>query len=154
MAAIKEVATVPAPTPKAPPIRFSVDSDSLEHNGRLLEEFNFDLTELLDHFADTTLGYGSEFRPTNQLNKIYAGHPNYPFFRGILQKGMDYCFNQEITEERQTAQLQANLARGNHKSATSELGIMVKALHKDVHHGFSLPFLSNLVHKLKGARVQ
>jgi hypothetical protein len=80
MAAIKEVATVPAPTPKAPPIRFSVDSDSLEHNGRLLEEFNFDLTELLDHFADTTLGYGSEFRPTDQLDKIYAGHSNFPFF--------------------------------------------------------------------------
>jgi hypothetical protein len=67
---------------------------------------------------------------------------------------MDYCFVQEITEERRAAELQANLARGNHKSATSEPGIMVKALHKDVHHGCSLPFPSDLVHKLKGSLVQ
>jgi hypothetical protein len=31
-----------------------VDNESLEHNRRLLDRFNFDLTELLDHFAYTT----------------------------------------------------------------------------------------------------
>jgi hypothetical protein len=152
--AIDEVAHTPAPPLKAPPVKFAVDNESLEHNGRLLDRFNFDLAELLDHFADTTLGYGSEFRPVDQLEKIFAGHPNFAFFRGVLQKGMDYFFHQEISEEERMAELEANLERGNHKSATSDPLITTKALHKDVKFGFSLPFPSSLVRHLKGALVQ
>jgi hypothetical protein len=152
--AIDEVAHTSAPPLKAPPVKFAVDDDSLEHNGQLLDKFNFDLTELLDHFADTTLGYGSEFRPVDQLEKIFAGHPNFAFFRNVLQQGMKYFFHQDISEEQRVAKLEANLKRGNHKSATSEPQQTAKALHKDVKFGFSLPFPSKLVRRLKGALVQ
>ena len=64
-----------------------MDNESLEHNGRLLDTFNFDLTELLDHFADTTLGYGSEFRPVDQLEKIFTGHPKCCLLPERTQKG-------------------------------------------------------------------
>jgi hypothetical protein len=101
----------------------------LEHNGRLLDRFNFDLTELLDHFADTTLGYGSEFRPVEQLEKVFAGHPNFAFFRNVLQQGMEYFFHEDISEEQRVAELEANLSRGNHKSATTEPAQTAKALH-------------------------
>jgi hypothetical protein len=152
--AINEVANTPAPPLKAPPVKFAVDDESLEHNGRLLDRFNFDLSELLDHFADTTLGYGSEFRPVDQLEKIFAGHPNFAFFQSILQQGMNYFFHQEITEEQRVAELEANLKRGNHKSATTEPQQTAEALHKDVKFGFALPFPSKLIRRLKGALVQ
>jgi hypothetical protein len=75
--AIREVATTTVQPPKAPPICFATNDKSLMENARLLERFNFDIAELLDHFADTTIGYGSEFRPTEQLDKIFRGHPNF-----------------------------------------------------------------------------
>jgi hypothetical protein len=152
--AIQEVASAPAPPPKAPPIKFSTDQQSLADNAELLERFGFDITELLDHFADTTLGYGSEFRPTEQLNKVFGGHPNFAFFKTILKEGMNYFFENDISEEQRVQELEANLKRGNHKSATSAPAITEAELLKDVRHGFSLPFPRCLVKKLKGALVQ
>ncbi len=152
--AVQEVAGTAVQPPKAPPIKFATDDKSLADNARLLERFDFDIAELLDHFADTTIGYGSEFRPTEQLQKIFGGHPNFGFFKETLRKGMDYCFDTEISEEQRVLELEANLERGNHKSATSKPDITEKQLLKDVYHGFSFPFPSGMVRKLKGALVQ
>jgi hypothetical protein len=69
--AIQEVAEIPAHPLRLPPVKFVTDGMSLAHNAKLLERFDFDLAELLDHFADTTLGHGSEFRPTEQLDRIF-----------------------------------------------------------------------------------
>jgi hypothetical protein len=132
--------------PRAPLVRFAVDAESLEHNGALLKRFGFDLAELLDHFSDTMLGYGSEFRPTEQLEKIFDGHPNFPFFKTVLHGGMEYCFNSRISEDQRKEELAAILERGNHKSAAAEPVITDKSLHKDIHHGFAPPFPSKLVH--------
>ena len=115
------MADTPAPPPKAPPIKFSTDEhQSLADNAELLERFGFDLTELLDHFTDTAMGYGSEFRPTEQLNKVFEGHPSFGFFRTVLKEGMDYFFESEISEEQRVQELDANLERGNHKSPISD----------------------------------
>jgi hypothetical protein len=152
--AIREVAGTTVQTPKAPPIQFATDDKSLADNARLLEKFDFDIAEILDHFADTTIGYGSEFRPTEQLQKIFGGHPNFGFFKDTLKKGMDYFFDSEISEEQCVLELEANLERGNHKSATSRPEITEKQLLKDVHHGFAFPFPTGMVRKLKGALVQ
>jgi hypothetical protein len=130
--AIQEVANAPAPPPKAPRIKFSTDPQSLANNAELLDIFGFNITELLDHFADTTLGYGSEFQPTKQLNKVFRGHPNFGFFRTILKEGMSYFFEQDILEEQRVNKLEANLERGNHKSTTSEPAITKVELLKDV----------------------
>jgi hypothetical protein len=143
--AIQEVADAPAPPPKSPPIRFATDAQSLTDNAELLECFDFDLTELLDHFADITLGYGSEFRPTEQLDKLFHGHPHFELFRTVLRDGMDYFFEADISEDQRTTELEANLERGDHKSATSRLAGTESMLEKDVRHGFSLPFPHSLV---------
>jgi hypothetical protein len=87
------VAATTVKPPKAPPIRFATDDKSLADNAKLLEQFNFDKAKLLDHFADTTIGYGSKFRQTEQLNKIFRDLPNFGFFRETLKKGMDYFFD-------------------------------------------------------------
>jgi hypothetical protein len=135
--------------PDDPPVKFATDEASLAHNAKLLNRFDFDLAELLDHFADTTLGYGSEFRPTEQLDRIFQGHPNFSFFRITLN-----FFKEDISEEQRVRELEANLERGNHKSATSRPEVTESQLHKDVQHGFSLPFSRNLVKRLRGALVQ
>jgi hypothetical protein len=152
--AVQQVASTPVRPPKAPPIQFATDDISLATNAKLLEKFDYDIAELLDHFADTTIGYGSEFRPTDQLQKIFGGHPNFTFFKETLHSGMDYFFETEISESQRVLELEANLARGNHKSATAEPTITEKEIFKDVRHGFSFPFPVGVVRKLKGALVQ
>jgi hypothetical protein len=151
---VREVAGTAVQPPKAPPIKFATDDKSLVDNAGLLEKFNFDIAKLLDHFADTTIGYRSEFRPTKQPQKIFGGHPNFGFFKETLKKGMDYFFDSEISEEQRVLELEANLERGNHKWATSKPEITEKQLLKDVYHGFPFPFPSGMVRKLKGALVQ
>jgi hypothetical protein len=152
---VREVAGTAVQPPKAPPIKFATDNKSLADNAGLLEKFGSDIAKLLDHFADTTIGYGSELQPAEQVQKIFGGHPNFGFFKETLEKGMNYFFHTKISEEQRVLELEANLEWGNHKSATSKPEIIEKQLLKDVHHGFSFhPFPSGMVRKLKGALVQ
>jgi hypothetical protein len=48
----------------------------------------------------------------------------------------------------------ANIARGNHKSATDHQDYLVRLLDRDVKYGFAMPIPKPAVHKLKGAMVQ
>ena len=68
--------------------------------------------------GSSSLGHGQEFRPLEQLDKIYSEHPLYLFFSHVHQHGMDYALDFELTEKERMAELELNLERGNHKSAT------------------------------------
>jgi hypothetical protein len=116
--AILEVADSPALPPKKPPVRFATDVESLAFNEQLLAQYDYDLGALLDAHQDTTLGYGSEFRPIDQLAKLFGPHPNFPFFRKVLGTGMEYFVDTELSEPERIAKLDANLERGNHQSAS------------------------------------
>ena len=126
--------------PKAPPIKFATDDKSLADNAGLLEEFDFDIAKLLDHFADTTIGCGSKFWPTKKPQKIFGGHPDYGFFKETLQTGMDYFFDTKIFKEQRVLEIQANLERGNHKSATSKPEITEKTAPEGCPPRILLPF--------------
>jgi hypothetical protein len=148
--AIQEVATSPSPTPKMPPVRFATDEGSLDHNADILGRYDFDLSELLDHLADTTLGYGSELRPISQLQKIFRYHTNFPFFRSVIRSGMPYFFSSEISDDVRRTELENQLTRGNHKSATANPEIAEKALRTDVRYGFAIPLPAETVLKIPG----
>jgi hypothetical protein len=152
--AVKSVAHATVKTPDAPPVRFDTSPESLAYNSALLQEFDFDFERFLAEQGSTTLGYGSEFRPLDQLDQILNQHPVYPFFRDILSVGMEYKFTSELSEAQRLAELDANIQRGNHKSAEAEPVKVTALLAKDVRHGFSLPVLPQLAYKLLGALVQ
>jgi hypothetical protein len=67
---------------------------------------------------------------------------------------MDYRFEEAITEEKRSTDLDAIIERGNHKSADKRKEHMMKALRKDVTHRFSLPILPTTVKGIKGAMAQ
>jgi hypothetical protein len=64
--------------------------EAAENNNKLLQLYNFNLTALLDDFQEITLGYGSEFRPVEQLRTILGEHPNFEELETILANGMTY----------------------------------------------------------------
>jgi hypothetical protein len=85
---------------------------------------------------------------------VLGPHPNFNFFRLILQAGMKYRFKSQLLEAQQQAELQANVDQGNHKSVEASSKQVRKHLDKDVRHNFLLPVHPDLVYKIKGALVQ
>ena len=96
-------------------------------NTRLLESFNSD-----------------------RSRNIPGGHPDFPFFKKIYEKGMDYESMREISEEERPSEVQANIERVNHKSTEESPEVFQKLLAKDVKHGFSLPINASAVKKIRG----
>jgi hypothetical protein len=67
---------------------------------------------------------------------------------------MDYSFEETITKEKRLTELDAIIECGNHKLADKQTKHVMKALKKDVTHGFSLPILPTTVKQIKGAMAQ
>jgi hypothetical protein len=154
MQAIEEVAATAVVTPLAPPIRFDLSEDSVKFNSELLKESNLDVEEFLAKHQDTTLNFGSEFRPIGDLGRILGGHPNFAFFSNVLENGMDYCFTEELSESQRQAEVTAMMKRGNHQSVQEDSEAVAKLLAKDVLHGFSIPLSPDLIPDLANAMVQ
>jgi hypothetical protein len=74
---LTEVAATRVVPPRPAPVVFETTPQALEANDRLLQEYNYDLEKLFHDFQDTILGYGSEFRPRDQLEKVLGGHPEF-----------------------------------------------------------------------------
>jgi hypothetical protein len=151
---LKEVAATPVPTPSAPPFRFDTSHEALRHNEALLRASKFSLEALLEAHHHSTLGYGSEFRPVEQLRSILGSHPHFAALEIILREGMTYRFHTQLSEAERSTELTAMIERGNHKSAEDEPDIVNKLLLKDVTHGFSLPLPPESVAFIQGALVQ
>jgi hypothetical protein len=96
----------------------------------------------------------SEFRPVAQLDCIFADHPHDGFVRNMVERGMDYVFTTELDEGKRILEMEANITRGNHKSASDHQDHLVRLLDRDVNYGFAMPNPKLAVHKLKGAMVQ
>jgi hypothetical protein len=154
MRAIEEVMVTDVPIPKAPPVRFDLSKEAIQHNTELLMDCNLDMHQLLSQHQDTTLGFGSEFRPVDQMAKILGQHPNFAFFSEVLVNGMDYRFKEELSEDERKAELDAMILRGNHQSVKEDSAEVAKLLAKDVLHGFSLPISPDVVTGMPKAMVQ
>jgi hypothetical protein len=154
MQAIEQVAASEVPTPLAPPIKFDLSDDSVKFNSELLKNSDLDLEKFLAKHQDTTLNFGSEFRPIEDLEKILGRHPNFGFFSEVLANGMDYRFTEQLSEEQRQAEVAAMMERGNHQSVQEDSEEVAKLLAKDVLQGFSLPVSPDLVPDLAHAMVQ
>jgi hypothetical protein len=148
------VAGKEAPTPGPPIARFDTKPEALDLNSGLIVEYGNDFEAFLANQCGTTLFYGSEFCPLEQIEEVLGTHPNFPFFKRILLEGMPYSFTRELLEEERKAELSLQLKRGNHKSTKENTDIAVRLLSKDVKHSFSLPVRADIVPSLKGAMVE
>jgi hypothetical protein len=151
---LREVAQAPVPTPKAPNVQFSTDKPSLERNRATLELHGYSLESLFAANKGTTLDYGSEFRPIDQLLKVLGGHPLFPELSKILTEGMNYRYSEELTEDERATEVSQMTERGNHQSAENEPERVKILLNKDVTHGFSLPVPPDTISSIPGALVQ
>ena len=147
----KAVAEEPA-TPKAPSFKFEMSDEAAEHNWRILKRYGGSLGRALEAQDGTPLDLGSEFRPPAIIGEILGRHPLWARFRSILVNGSIWALK-PISETLRIESVEANLARGNHKSANERVEVLRTLLTEDVEHGFSLPVPVSRILEIPGAEV-
>jgi len=140
--------------PTKPALRFDSSSESIEANGRLVLEADGDMEKLMLSQQGSTAWHGSEFRPLSQLEGILRDHPSFEYISKILTMGMEYECTHELSEEERVLEMNAQMDRGNHKSAAGKADSLKVLLYKDVSHGFSLPLPVSVVPRIVDAMVQ
>ncbi len=154
MEGIQEVFESAAPPPDPPPFKFGKQVSDARFNSELLRRVNYNFEYIVDNSQRTSLQYGVEFRPIEQLSKIYREHPLFNFFRGSHQNGMEYFYRRELSKDERMAELEAQMTRGNHQLANSKPKQLLEKVYRDVVYGFAVPVLASIVKKLPGAMVQ
>jgi hypothetical protein len=154
MEAIENVYNTYTTTPTTPPVRFQTDAKRLSFNDELLASHDYDLDSLVRSASGMTMDPSSEFRHVDQLDGIFSEHPNYKVVRNMVEREMDYMFLPDLDEGQRIHEMEANINRGNHKSASDHQAHLVRLLNRDVKYGFAMPILKLSVHRLKGAMVQ
>ena len=149
-----EVARTPCPTPAKPSFMFATTEQARNSNAQILKNCGYDLETALQEQRGSTVWHGSEFRPVGQLSRFLRTHPNFDYLSKIFENGMDYEFDDELSELERINELSAQLQRGNHQSANMEAERIGELLAKDVRHGFCLPLPVEEVTKIKGSMVQ
>ena len=142
------------PVPKAPLIRLGTAPSDLDHNTDYLAACDWDFGRVFEQHARTTVDHGSEFRPIPDIAKIIGRHPQFNFLSEMLTNGFDYYLSRELTESERTAELSAQLVRGNHRSAMESEDEVQRLLEVDVRHGFVLPAWESALLHVKGCLLQ
>ena len=149
-----EVAKSECKVPGPPHVRLGLDQEDLDHNTGFLAECDWDLEEVFRRHVGTTVYHGSEFRPVEQLCRVVGKHSGFPYLADMLTLGFDYQLERELTEQERTAELRAQLDRGNHKSAMQNLEEVRSLLSGDVRRGFILPIKADAIIHVRGLHLQ
>ena len=112
------------------------------------------MVELIQDLQNTALNSNSEFRPLEDLERIFGQHDLFPLVQRLHRQGLVFEVKEELSEEERKKECQAMYRRGNHKSAMAEKEVVAALLAKDVQHGFSFPFLSDTALKVKLGMIQ
>jgi hypothetical protein len=126
----------PAPTIKSA-VRFDVSPEAAQHNASLLREIDYNSQRFFQDQTDTTLAFGSEFLPVEQLRPLLRQHPGFDELAEMIVTGMPHhrC-SREITEAEREQEVLALLTRGNHKSAQEEPEIVEQLSSKTLSMAF------------------
>jgi hypothetical protein len=101
------------PPPIMSPVRFGTKPTDLAFNSQLLAVSDFDFEAFINQYSESTLGFGSEFRPLDQLERILQGHPNFSKLAEVVMSGMPYRFTSKLSEAERIRKLTAMLALGD-----------------------------------------
>ena len=141
-------------TPRPAPFQFSTEAASVAHNTQLLQDTGNNFASIIDNNQDTLLSYSFEFRSLKALSSIYRHHDTVPFFASAHQQEIYYTFTQTLSDHERMAELNANMARGNHRSATKRPEILEEKLERDVKFGFSVLVWASSLCDITGTMVQ
>jgi hypothetical protein len=132
MKEITAIAQTDLLAPTKSPVRFDVSTEAAHHNASLLRAIDCNFQHFFQSQAGSSLDFGSEFCPVEQLRPLLRQHPGFNELAKITVSGMPHCHTSDITETERCNKVLALLAWGNHKSAQEEPEIIEQLLAKDV----------------------
>ena len=112
--AIREVISTPVPLPEKPRFGFQLNQEAAAKNMCIMRQYNLDLGKAIEAQSNSPLGYGSEFRPVNTLERVFGCHPNWIRMRRLLLHGSDWPLS-ELSNESRAVDLKEATRFGNHK---------------------------------------
>ena len=74
-------------TPSPVPIIFEASTSAALANQKLLEQFDCNISNLIQAHPNSCLSYGSEFRPVDDLETLLQLHPRWPKLKNLLVYG-------------------------------------------------------------------
>ena len=134
--------------------QFVNNRDAAKFNTRILKRYKYDLVAAMRNEKGTMLEPGSEFRLAKTLEPLLKHHNNWLKFKKIITEGVNYNL-EDIPDRTRRSDLLAQLARGNHKSASEPENkpTLIKNYDKEVSYGWMIPITKECKTKLKGAGV-
>ena len=146
---IQEVVNIPCKKPAAPEFRFGMNLADAEMNFlTLTRKYGGDLSKALHAQRNSPLGYGSEFRQVNVLQKIFGKHPIWPRMRSILSEGSNWPLD-ELDSEARSKDLHEAIVFGNHKGAEKNPALLRELVGKDVKYAYAMPLPLSKMHRLE-----
>ena len=126
-------------SPLEPPkFKFTISPTAAEYNFNLLQENDFNLDLLLnDKSRPSITDYGSEFKPTSQLEPLLKNHHRWATLKRLLENGSKWKLT-DVEKEAQSKDREAALIRGNHKSANKHSKFLESAISKEILKGWEL----------------
>ena len=118
----------------------------------MLKRYALDLDAALRAQPFSALTPGSEFRPTELLAPLLSAHPLWPRFQERISEGAEFPLR-EISDSDRLADVRANLARGNHKSARGHEAKLISMLKDEASRGWQLPLPREAALEIKGCEV-
>ena len=98
------------------------------------------------------VSFGSEFREPSELEALLFKLPNWPALRDILENGAFFPLK-PISNQDRKIDLEFHASRGNHKSAEKYQNALDDIINNDIHRGFALPLLIDILFDLPGASL-
>ena len=140
--------------PRTSLFSFEFNEEAALKNSLILKKHDYDLEKAINSQPGTTVTYGSEIRPFEQLDVLLHNHKNYLRFRENSINGISYPIT-ELDENTRINMVESQAKKGNHKSTdTKEAKVLVtKAMETDVKRGFGIIMTKQCAMKIKGAEI-
>ena len=147
--AIKDVLKTQCVKPESPEFKFEMTMEAAEKNFCVLSKYKKDLGKAIKAQQKSPLGYGSEFRPTEVIKKVFHSHPNWDRMEKILLYGSSWTL-EDLDEEEKLSDLKEALEFGNHKGATEKPELLRELVEKDITHGYALVLPLSKITRIPG----
>jgi hypothetical protein len=150
--AIAELSSKPPPSKNPPLFIFKRCPLAALHNAKILEDHNYNLDSVIRKQHPSQISYGSEFKPSRELEMILEDHPLWDLLKEILDNGASFPLL-PLNDNDHQIDLEFHSSRGNHKSSKRFHDIISKIITEDIEKGYALPLPLSILDKIPNASL-
>ena len=147
---IKNIIATDLPPINKPSFQFQATKDAAMHNMHVIISAG-SLEAAIQQQTNSTVSYGSEFRPTQLLAPLMHRHPLWKRTETCISQGSQFPLH-PIEEQLRQEDLDAAISYGNHKSTTDSTAFITN-MESEIKKGWALPLPPPFARELPGAEV-